>query len=392
MAMIPFALFALLFPALVQFLRGKFKVLSFLNPLITSYAMGILLGNTVLRSQTAFGAFDLMATVSVALSIPLMLFTLDVRSWGRTTGTVMLGMVLASVSVLITVAVGVPLFSSALPEYPKLAGLLVGVYTGGTPNLAALRIALQVDKDLYLAVHAADTAMGALYILFFITAAKRVFGWFLKVPVISALDVLPQAHPGRVAHEQTADKPFPFIIEVLRSSPKLPLARNAGLTVLSIAAAFALSLPVPAGFQTMVVILGITTIAIALSFVRPVRETQGSFELGEYFILVFSFSAGAMGDVRRILGASPMVFLLVAYTVIASMVIHVVLSRLFRVDRNAMMISSTAAICSPPFVGLVAGALGDKKLIAPGITAGIVGYAVGNYLGVLVAQVLALLL
>jgi len=56
-----------------------------------------------------------------------------------------------------------------------------------------------------------------------------------------------------------------------------------------------------------------------------------------------------------------------------------------------IMISSTAAICSPPFVGLVAGALGDKKIIAPGITAGIVGYAVGNYLGVLVARVLALL-
>lgn len=76
MAMIPYALFALLFPALVQFLRDRVKTLSFLNPLITSYAMGILLGNTVLRSQTAFSTFDLVATVSVALSIPLMLFTL----------------------------------------------------------------------------------------------------------------------------------------------------------------------------------------------------------------------------------------------------------------------------------------------------------------------------
>lgn len=86
-------------------------------------------------------------------------------------------MALACVSVLVAVGIGVPLFSSSLPEYPDLTGLLVGVYTGGTPNLAALRIALEVDKDLYLAVHAADMAVGALYVLFFITAAKRVFGW-----------------------------------------------------------------------------------------------------------------------------------------------------------------------------------------------------------------------
>jgi len=166
--MIPYVLLALLFPALVQFLRDKVKPLSFLNPLLTSYAVGILLGNTVLRGQTAFSAFDVMATVSVALSIPLMLFTLDVRSWGTSTGKVMLGMALAAVSVVITVAIGVPLFSSALPEYPDLAGLLVGVYKGGTPNLAALRIALGVDNNLYLAVHASDTVIGALYILFYI--------------------------------------------------------------------------------------------------------------------------------------------------------------------------------------------------------------------------------
>ncbi len=389
--MIPFIIFALFFPALVQLLRDNFKPLSFLNPLITSYAMGILLGNTVMRGQAAFGAFDIVSTVSVALSIPLMLFTMDVRSWGRTTGTMMLGMALACASVLVAVTIGVPLFSSALPAYPELSGLLVGVYTGGTPNLAALRIALNVDKDLYLAVHAADMAVGALYILFYITVAKHVFGWFLEIPAPPAVGTAPETGPGGDPHNPAPGRRFPFIGGVLRSSPRLPLARNVGLTIGSIAAAFALSLAVAPGFQTMVVILGITTIAIALSFARPVRETRGSFELGEYFILVFSFAAGAMGDVRRILGASPMVFLLVAYTVLASMLIHVVLCRLFRVDRNAMMISSTAAICSPPFVGLVAGALGDRRLIAPGITAGIVGYAVGNYLGVLAAKVLALL-
>lgn len=391
MAMVFFAVFALFFPAFVQYLRDTVKPLAFLNPLLTSYGVGILLGNTVFQGQEAFSAFDLVATVSVALSIPLMLFTLDVRSWGKSTGSVMLGMVLASFSVVITVAVGIPLFSAALPAYPELAGLLVGVYTGGTPNLAALRIALNVDNDLYLAVHAADVVMGALYILFFMTAAKRVFGWFLTIPAVPVEDTSSDLHPGRELYDSTLHTRFTFVGDILRSSPRLPLARNVSLTVGAIAAAFGLSLLVATEFQTMVVILGITTLSIALSFFKPVRETRGSFALGEYFILVFSFAAGAMGDVRRILGASPMVFLLVAYTVVAAMIIHVLLSKLFRLNRNVMMISSTAAICSPPFIGMVAGVLGDRRLIAPGITAGIVGYAVGNYLGVLVARLLSLL-
>lgn len=86
MAMLPYVFLALLFPASVQFLRDRVKALSFLNPLLMSYGVGILSGNTVLRNQATFSAFDLMATVSVALSIPLMLFTLDIRSWGRATG------------------------------------------------------------------------------------------------------------------------------------------------------------------------------------------------------------------------------------------------------------------------------------------------------------------
>jgi uncharacterized membrane protein len=272
-----------------------------------------------------------------------------------------------------------------------LAGLLVGLYTGGTPNLAALRIALGVDNDLYLAVHAADVVLGALYILFFISAAKRVFGWFLKKPAADAPAAIPEPHPGRELYDSALHKRFPFIVEVLRGSPKGPLARNVGLAVCSIGAAFGLSFVFPAELELMAVILGITSLAIALSFVKPVRDTPGSFALGEYFILVFSFAAGAMGDVRRIVGVSPLVFLLVFCVLVASILIHVILSRLFGLDRDTMMISSTAAVCSPPFVGLVAGAIGDRRLIAPGITVGIVGYAIGNYLGVLVSRLLALL-
>ncbi len=55
------------------------------------------------------------------------------------------------------------------------------------------------------------------------------------------------------------------------------------------------------------------------------------------------------------------------------------------------MITSTALIFSPPFVPVVAGAIQNKEVIVSGLTVGIIGYALGNYLGVIVAEFLRFL-
>lgn len=54
---------------------------------------------------------------------------------------------------------------------------------------------------------------------------------------------------------------------------------------------------------------------------------------------------------------------------------------LFRVDRDTCVITSTPALYGPAFVAPVALRLGNRVLVAPGVTAGIVGLAAGNYLG-----------
>ncbi len=47
--------------------------------------------------------------------------------------------------------------------------------------------------------------------------------------------------------------------------------------------------------------------------------------------------------------------------------------------------TSTALVCSPPFVPMIANAIKNKNVILPGITVGIIGYAIGNYLGVFIS-------
>ncbi len=57
---------------------------------------------------------------------------------------------------------------------------MIGVYTGGTPNLAAIARALAVDEELYILTHTAELVIGALILFFLITGAKPLFGKFLK--------------------------------------------------------------------------------------------------------------------------------------------------------------------------------------------------------------------
>jgi uncharacterized membrane protein len=58
------------------------------------------------------------------------------------------------------------------------------------------------------------------------------------------------------------------------------------------------------------------------------------------------------------------------------------LSKIFRVNADDYLITTTAFIYSPPFVPVIAAALKNKDVIVTGITVGVIGWVIGNYLGI----------
>ena len=95
-----------------------------------------------------------------------------------------------------------------------------------------------------------------------------------------------------------------------------------------------------------------------------------------------------MANVERLLNTPVQLFAFVAVTLVGSLILHIVFCKIAGIDVDTMIITSTAAICSPPFVGMAAVAIRNRAIVSAGITAGIIGYAVGNYLGVFLALVL----
>jgi uncharacterized membrane protein len=134
--------------------------------------------------------------------------------------------------------------------------------------------------------------------------------------------------------------------------------------------------------------VGITTLGIAVSFIRKIRELPLSFATANYLILVFALAMGSMSNLAELLETSSMLVWFCGFMVFGSVLIHYMLAAVFRVDRDTLIITSTAAIFGPLFIGPVANALGNKEIIPIGIALGLIGYALGNYLGYGIAFVL----
>ena len=140
--------------------------------------------------------------------------------------------------------------------------------------------------------------------------------------------------------------------------------KGLGLSIIIMAIGGSLSLLVPESVQMVTVILTITTLGLVFSNFEAINKIEYTFQLGMYFIIVFSLVVASMGDLFNMFHVEYLhLFSFVALVVLGSMSIHVFLSYLFKVDSDTTIITITALTYSAPFVPVVAGALKNKNLI-----------------------------
>jgi uncharacterized membrane protein len=381
--------FYILFPILVIYLCHKYPTIDKIGAVIICYAAGILLGNIGILpegSTAKDGPIDLLMTVTIPLSLPLLLFSIDIKKWSRLAGKTLLSMALATFSITVTSFIGYMIFKDALPESWKIAGMLMGVYTGGTPNLAAIGTALKVDPTTFVMVQTADVIVGSIYILFLVTIAQRVF--LLVLPPFKKTGAAGAALSGGEFTDYagifTRKKFFPLLAAFLLSVAIF--AFSAGVTfglpeiLKRIASGF--DPEKYAMFVVAIIILSITTLGILSSLIPKIRNIDKTFQLGMYIILIFCTVVGSLADIGKLFTMAPEIMAFVLIGVFATLLLQVLLSIPFKIDADTTIIVSTSAICSPPFVPVVAGALKNKEIVFSGITTGIIGYAIGNYLGI----------
>jgi uncharacterized membrane protein len=370
-------LFLMLLPALVLHGVRRSRVLNWIGATLLCYLTGIALAN--LPGVPLDKSLSMrLAEVSVLVAIPLLLFSTDFIRWMRLARTTILSFLLAVASIMVSATVGATLFGRYLEESWKIGGMFVGVYTGGTANMSAIGMALGVREETFILVNAADVVASAVYIIFLMTIAQRVLLKFL--PAFKKAT----GEPGvtELTPAASHERATPGLWEKVRQG-----SVAAGLTVAIVAMSVGLSLILTGRLADALIILSITTLAIAGSFVKGIRRLESAFGMGHYILLVFCVSIGTIADFRELVG-SGVIFGYCAVVLYGAIILHYIMAAMFRIDADTVIITSTAAVFSPPFVAPIAAVLKNREIIVSGLTTGLVGYAVGNYLGLALAYLL----
>lgn len=380
----PFLALILLFvftPVLVIYLEGRYSIFKKIGAVLICYGVGLVIGNIGILPEGSAKYQNLITEITIPLSLPLILFSIDVRSWFKMARAAFMALLTGLISVVIIIIIGFFIFRNSIDNIWQVSGMLVGVYTGGTPNMAAMKTALNVSQELYIMTHTYDLTLGAIYLVFILSIGQKVFLWFLP-------PYKPYVEDKQKANTINLAEDFESYSGFFQKKTFAPLIGALGLSVAILGLSYAISLLVPKDYSTAVIILLITSFGIALSFVPKIKAIKKTFQLGMYLILIFSLTVASMADISKLSNISFSLFYYVAFAVYGSHIIHIALARLFKIDADTVIISTSALICSPPFVPVVAGALKNRQVILTGLVVGIAGYAIGNYLGVIIAYLL----
>ncbi len=363
------------FPA-IAFILNRWKIFRWLGPVVLCYLFGIVLGN-IPGLQLEEELSKNIAGVSILIAIPLLLFSTDFLGWIRHARLAVISFCLAIFSVILVSLLVAPWFSFYDPDFWKVGGMMVGVYSGGTPNLMSIGMALGVEEETYIIVNTADITLGGIYLLFLMTFAKPLLSKYL--PAFSQ-----ETH----FHEQKEKENIP--------SPWKEKVYQGGISLLLSCLLFCIGLGLSKLFFEKIheafTILTITTLAVILSFSPKVRAWKMGYTIGDYLILVFCVLMGGLTQAQAIFSKGPQVLLYCSIILSSSILLHYLLAFFWRIDVDTVLITSTAAIYGPAFVGIIATrSLKNPDVMLSGLTTGLVGIAIGNYLGVSVAYAIQFL-
>lgn len=374
-----------LVPAVVIWLCRKYSWLGKLGPIMVLYAIGMLIGNLPYHPAEMATLQDLLPNIAVPLAIPMMLFgcTFSRKELRLQVKLCASGFFAAGLAIVI----GYLFFGRYVEQGAQIGGIMSGMYTGGMVNAAALQAIFRIDSENYILMSSYDIVISFLYLVFLLSVGipmfRRLYGEGKKEISQSDQEELER----QIA--QANENPY----RKLRTRKGMrQLGKTLLLTIAIVGVSAGVAVILPDGWFMVVFILLITTLGVVASFFPKVRALDVSYDVGMYLIYIFSIAIASMADFSNLQvegGINLLIFLTVA--VFGSLTIHAIICRLLRVDADSMMVSSVSFINSPPFVPMTSAALRNKNSLVTGLAAGIVGYALGNHFGVLIAKLLELL-
>ncbi len=379
-------LFYLLSPAVVLWACNRSKILGKIGPVLVLYFLGFIIANLNLIPADYFPIQDTLSTIAIPLALPMMLYSCDFKKFSVKTSLKIT--ILGVVAVVVMVILGNVLLERPLggdSEAAVIGGAIAGKCTGGTPNLAALKVMLDMDNNTFIILNSFDMIICFVYLVFLMTFGIK---WARKVLGRGIYTVDQEVN----VDEYAVKNPY---ADFGKKKSLIQLFKVLLLTLVIVAAAFGvatLAKRYDENIFTVVMILTLTTLALLFSLWKEVKTWDKSYDAGMYIIYIFSIVVASMANLRTIEFEGTLA--IVAYQVLAifgSLFLTILLAKIFKVDGDTTIITSNTLINSPIFVPMIAASMKNRDIVVVGVTIGLVGYALGNYLGFLMYKLLLVL-
>jgi uncharacterized membrane protein len=315
--------------------------------------------------------YDFVFTFVVPILIPLFLLQADLRRVFREASRTTLAFLIASAGTVLGVLVAVSVLdlsqlanqsdTAITAKEGAIAGLFAATYIGGSVNYAALgeMTGLITDRSFFSAATAADNLFSALYLSL--------------IASLPALSGLARWYPEHRMSELVETEAPPTI-----SAQSLCLALSISVILVVISDMVAAAWTGP---STRYVVLTALTLALATAVPHIRRLTAGGFELGIALSFSFFASIAAGADIEAMVSKAPMLGALVAMLLAVHLGVLLLVGKLCRLTLPELLTASNAAILGATTAPTMAAAKGWKDQVTPGVLVGVIGYALGTFVG-----------
>ncbi|WP_438862461.1 DUF819 family protein [Neptunicella sp.] len=362
--------------------KSQWKLFEFLPAIVMLYFVVMLMSTFGFwqHSEAINQAYSQLKQNILPAMIFLMLLNSDLRQIRKLGGKIILAFFAAAISIGIAFVLAFILFQSALAEGAwKTLAALSGSWMGGTGNMAAIQMALNVpdaSMGYTLLIDSIDYALWVMLLLALVPYAQRFSQW--TGADTSQLDAvgesLTEADSKPVSGDQTTSLLFLLAISLVVS-----VLTQAGAELLPTSAFFT---------QTTWTVLIVTILGV-LAAMTPISKLFGAIELSNIMLYLIIALIASRADFAE-LAAAPTYILMGIVILLLHGLMMVLFAKLFKFDLFTCGVASLANIGGVASAPILAAAY-SRALIPVGVLMAMLGYIIGTGGGLVVGKILSIL-
>ncbi len=359
---------------------------------ISGPVLALLLGMALSNCQvmpTSSGSYDVIEDYLVPAAIPLLLFRANIVRILRETGPMFFAFHIASAGTVLGAFLAAFLFRGSFDRVAEVTGIMTGSYIGGAVNFVAIKDSYQVSENLTNPLLVADNfIMAGMFAALLVIAGSKFFRRYFPHPHSLAGD---KEDVVALAARHWRRKEI-SLLDIAQALAIAFTVAAISITLTGLLKAEVASKIVQSVFANPFVLITALSVTIATVFHRWTETIQGAEDLGMYLLYLFFFVIGLKADFVIVVTKMPVLFLFCLVIAMTNLVFTLAVGKLLGQNLEELLLSVNASLGGAPSAAAMAISRGWSNLVLPGLLAGIWGYVIGTFVGIVVTEALKKLL